>query len=136
MLTPLRLMAGLDKHFAPAPVAIVFRTTEQVQAIVRWANELGGTGGSGGRTGCNRPLPSIGEDGEVVVSFDYMNQILDVNLTDRTAVCRPGVVCNCRTSPKKKACAAGGCLIGSQRLATISAPSTRRDQGHSLRHDP
>ena len=27
-----------------------------------------------------------------MVSFDYMNQVLDINLTDRTVVCQPGVV--------------------------------------------
>ena len=41
------------KHFAPAPTAIVFpKTTEQVQAIVRWANERKvALVPSGGRTG-------------------------------------------------------------------------------------
>ena len=41
------------KHFAPAPTAIVFpKTIEQVQAIVRWANEHKvALVPSGGRTG-------------------------------------------------------------------------------------
>ncbi|MDF2796189.1 MAG: linked oxidase protein, partial [Pseudomonas orientalis] len=80
------------KHFAPAPCAIVFpKTTEQVQAIVRWANSHKvALVPSGGRTGLS--AAAVAANGEVVVSFDYMNQILDVNLTDRTAVCQPGVV--------------------------------------------
>src|SRR5471032_2605614 len=80
------------KHFAPAPCAIVFpKTTEQVQAIVRWANEHKvALVPSGGRTGLS--AAEVAANGEVVVSFDYMNQILEVNLTDRTAVCQPGVV--------------------------------------------
>ncbi|MBT2340117.1 MULTISPECIES: FAD-binding oxidoreductase [Pseudomonas] len=80
------------RHFAPAPVAIVFpRTTEQVQAIVRWANtHKVALVPSGGRTGLS--AAAVAANGEVVVSFNYMNQILDVNLTDRTAVCQPGVI--------------------------------------------
>lgn len=80
------------KHFAPAPSAIVFpKTIEQVQAIVRWANRHKvALVPSGGRTGLS--AAAVAANGEVVVSFDYMNQILDLNLTDRTAVCQPGVV--------------------------------------------
>ncbi len=80
------------KHFAPAPSAIVFpKTIEQVQAIVRWANRHQvALVPSGGRTGLS--AAAVAANGEVVVSFDYMNQILDLNLTDRTAVCQPGVV--------------------------------------------
>ena len=80
------------KHFAPAPSAIVFpKTTEQVQAIVRWANEHKiALVPSGGRTGLS--AAAVAANGEVVVSFDYMNQILDFNEFDRTVVCQPGVV--------------------------------------------
>ncbi|MGY1450595.1 FAD-binding oxidoreductase [Pseudomonas chlororaphis] len=80
------------KHFAPAPSAIVFpKTIEQVQAIVRWANRHQvALVPSGGRTGLS--AAAVAANGEVVVSFDYMSQILDLNLTDRTAVCQPGVV--------------------------------------------
>ncbi|WP_456020503.1 FAD-binding oxidoreductase [Pseudomonas protegens] len=80
------------KHFTPAPSAIVFpKTIEQVQAVVRWANtHKVALVPSGGRTGLS--AAAVAANGEVVVSFDYMNQILDVNLTDRTAVCQPGVV--------------------------------------------
>ncbi len=80
------------KHFAPAPSAIVFpRSIEQVQAIVRWANaHKVALVPSGGRTGLS--AAAVAANGEVVVSFDYMNQILEFNEMDRTAVCQPGVV--------------------------------------------
>ncbi|MEO9330943.1 FAD-binding oxidoreductase [Ectopseudomonas guguanensis] len=80
------------KQFAPAPSAIVFpKTTEQVQAIVRWANAHRiALVPSGGRTGLS--AAAVAANGEVVVAFDYMNQILSFNEYDRTAVCQPGVV--------------------------------------------
>ncbi|WP_304639152.1 FAD-binding oxidoreductase [Pseudomonas sp.] len=80
------------KHFEPAPLAIVFpKTVEQVQAIVRLANEQKlALVPSGGRTGLS--AAAVAANGEIVVSFDYMNQILEFNEFDRTVVCQPGVV--------------------------------------------
>ncbi|MBS7662863.1 FAD-binding oxidoreductase [Pseudomonas lalucatii] len=80
------------KHFAPAPSAIVFpKSVEQVQAIVRWANRHGvALVPSGGRTGLS--AAAVAANGEVVVAFDYMNQILAFNEFDRTVVCQPGVI--------------------------------------------
>ncbi|QBF24620.1 FAD-binding oxidoreductase [Pseudomonas tructae] len=80
------------KHFAPAPSAIVFpKSIEQVQAIVRWANQHKvALVPSGGRTGLS--AAAVAANGEVVVAFDYMNQILDFNEFDRSVVCQPGVV--------------------------------------------
>ncbi|MDD2059839.1 FAD-binding oxidoreductase [Pseudomonas putida] len=80
------------KHFAPAPRAVVFpKSTEQVQAIVRWANQHKvALVPSGGRTGLS--AAAVAANGEVVVSFDYMNQILAFDEFDRTVVCQPGVV--------------------------------------------
>lgn len=80
------------KHFAPAPLAIAFpKTIEQVQAIVRWANaHQVALVPSGGRTGLS--AGAVAANGEVVVSFDYMNQILAFNEFDRTAVCQAGVI--------------------------------------------
>ena len=80
------------KQYAPAPVAIVFpKTIEQVQAIVLWANEHKvALVPSGGRTGLS--AAAVAANGEVVVSFDYMNQVLELNLTERTARCQPGVI--------------------------------------------
>ena len=80
------------KHYAPAPTAIVFpKTAEQVQAIVRWANERRvALVPSGGRTGLS--AAAVAANGEVVVSFDYMNQIVSFDEMDRTVVCQPGVI--------------------------------------------
>jgi len=80
------------KHFAPEPLAIVFpKSTEQVQAIVRWANRHKvALVPSGGRTGLS--AAAVAANGEVVVSFDYMNQILAFDEFDRSVVCQPGVV--------------------------------------------
>ena len=79
------------KHFAPAPLAIVFpKSPEQVQAVVRWANQHKvALVPSGGRTGLS--AGAVAANGEVVVSFDNMNQILAFNEMDRTVVCQPGV---------------------------------------------
>ena len=80
------------KHYPPAPSAIVFpKTVEQVQAIVRWANtHKVALVPSGGRTGLS--AGAVAANGEVVVAFDYMNQILGFNAFDRTVVCQPGVI--------------------------------------------
>ena len=80
------------RQYTPAPSAIVFpKTTEQVQAIVLWANEHRvALVPSGGRTGLSGA--AVAMNGEVVVSFDYMNQILELNVTDRTVRCQPGVI--------------------------------------------
>ncbi len=80
------------KMYTPAPLAVVFpKTVEQVQAIVRFANEHSlALVPSGGRTGLS--AAAVAHNGEVVVSFDLMNKILDFNATDRAVVCQPGVV--------------------------------------------
>lgn len=80
------------KHYPPAPTAIVLpKTVEQVQAIVRWANQHRvALVPSGGRTGLS--AGAVAANGEVVVAFDYMNQILGFNAFDRTVVCQPGVI--------------------------------------------
>ena len=76
----------------PRPTAIVFPACiDEVQAIVRLANEYqcalvpsgGRTGLSGGAVACQ---------GEIVVSFDRMNKILDFDPVDRQVICQPGVV--------------------------------------------
>ena len=80
------------KHFAPAPLAIAFpKSIEQVQAIVRWANQHKvALVPSGGRTGLS--AGAVAANGEVVVAFDYMNQVLAFDEYDRTVVCQPGVI--------------------------------------------
>jgi FAD/FMN-containing dehydrogenase len=80
------------KVHEPAPSAIVFpRSVEQVQQIVKLANEHGlALVPSGGRTGLSGG--AVAANGEVVVAFDYMNQIRDFNAVDRTVVCGAGVI--------------------------------------------
>ncbi|RMF14663.1 MAG: FAD-binding oxidoreductase [Gammaproteobacteria bacterium] len=80
------------KKHTPRPLAIAFpKTTEQVQAIVRLANEYKvGIVPSGGRTGLSGG--AMATNGEIVVAFDYMNQIEAFNAADRTVVCQAGVV--------------------------------------------
>lgn len=80
------------KIYPPKPTAIVFpKTTEQVADIVKLANEFGiALVPSGGRTGLS--AGAVAANGEVVVSFDYMNQITDFNPVDRTAKCGAGVI--------------------------------------------
>ncbi|MEM7220006.1 MAG: FAD-binding oxidoreductase [Pseudomonadota bacterium] len=77
---------------APAPAAIVFpRDVDQVQALVRRARETGtALVPSGGRTGLSGG--AVASNGEVVVSFDKMNRILDYNQTDRMLRVEAGVV--------------------------------------------
>ncbi len=80
------------KQFAPAPLAIAFpKSIEEVQAIVRWANERQvALVPSGGRTGLS--AGAVAAHGEVVVAFDYMNKVLEFNAFDRTVRCQAGVV--------------------------------------------
>lgn len=79
------------KH-EPAPLAIVFpKSTQEVQAVVRAANELGfKLVPSGGRTGLS--AGAVATAGEVVVALDQMNHLRDFNAADRTVVCEAGVV--------------------------------------------
>jgi FAD/FMN-containing dehydrogenase len=80
------------KVYEPKPSAIVFPVSiEQVQAIVKLANvEKFALVPSGGRTGLSGG--AVAANGEVVISFDYMNQITDFNAIDRTVQCGPGVI--------------------------------------------
>ncbi len=80
------------KAYEVAPTAIVLpKTAEQVQAIVRLANEHQfAVVPSGGRTGLSGG--AVASNGEVVIAFDRMNEILEFNAADRQVVCQPGVV--------------------------------------------
>ena len=80
---------GIEKH---APDLVVFpKTTEQVAAIAKAANELklplvgrgAGTGLSGG---------AIPVEGGVMVAFARMNRILEIDLENERAMVQPGVV--------------------------------------------
>ncbi len=76
----------------PAPSAIVFPdSAAQVQGLVRKAVEARtALVPSGGRTGLSGG--AVAANGEVVVSFDKMNKILEFDATDRIVRCQPGVV--------------------------------------------
>lgn len=80
------------KIYPPNPSAIVFpKTTEQVQAIVKFANEHRvALVPSGGRTGLS--AGAVAANGEVVVAFDYMNSISGFNAMDKTVRCGAGVI--------------------------------------------
>ncbi|MEE2730150.1 MAG: FAD-binding oxidoreductase [Pseudomonadota bacterium] len=80
------------KKYEPQPLAIVLpKTVEQVQAVVRYANEQRlALVPSGGRTGLS--AAAVAAHGEVVVAFDLMNKINGFNPIDRTVQCQAGVV--------------------------------------------
>ncbi len=78
-------------HESRPAVIVLPSSIEQVQAIVRLANEHGvALVPSGGRTGLSGG--AVAANGEIVVAFDRMNKILSFDATDRQVVCQPGVV--------------------------------------------
>lgn len=78
--------------FAVAPSAIVFpESNQQVVDIVQYAVKAGlRLVPSGGRTGLSGG--AVASQGEVVVSLDRMNKILEFNAEDRMVTCQAGVV--------------------------------------------
>lgn len=80
------------KHFDPNPSVIVFpSTTEQVQDIIKLANQFNvAVTPSGGRTGLS--AGAVAANGEIVVSMDKMNQILEFFPADRMVRVQAGVV--------------------------------------------
>ena len=80
------------RQYDPNPRAIAFPTSiAETQALARWARSKRiGIVPSGGRTGLSGGAVAIG--GEVVVSFERMNQILRFNDVDRSVTCEPGVI--------------------------------------------
>ena len=102
LLSPKRVRTDADalsvwgrdwtRSFTVAPRAIVFpESTDEVVALVRAANtNRWSLVPSGGRTGLSGG--AVASNGEVVVSFDRMNHILDFNEADRIVRCQAGVV--------------------------------------------
>ena len=80
------------RQYAPAATAIVFpATTEEVQAIVKLANlEKIALVPSGGRTGLS--AGAVAAHGEVVVSFDRMNKVLEFLPLDQMVRVQAGVL--------------------------------------------
>lgn len=80
------------RYFEPAPSAVVFpRTADEVVSIIHWARETGtALVPSGGRTGLSGG--AVARSGEVVVSFDRMNHIGEVDEDGRLLDVGPGAV--------------------------------------------
>ncbi|MFC5435719.1 FAD-binding oxidoreductase [Rhodanobacter umsongensis] len=101
LLPGLRLLAepgdlehyGRDwtRRWTPAPLAIALPTcADEVQAIVRWANARHvAIVPSGGRTGLSGG--AVAACGELVLSLERMNRVLEFNPVDRTLTVQPGV---------------------------------------------
>ena len=81
-----------SRQYAPAATAIVFpASTEEVQAIVKLANlEKIALVPSGGRTGLS--AGAVAAHGEVVVSFDRMNKVLEFLPLDHMVRVQAGVL--------------------------------------------
>jgi FAD/FMN-containing dehydrogenase len=88
------LLWGRDwtRNHEPSPSAVVFpESVEQLIALVEFANaERLALVPSGGRTGLSGG--AVASRGEVVVSFDRLNRILDFNSEDRLLTCQAGVI--------------------------------------------
>ena len=80
------------RAFTVAPAAIVFpRSVDEVVRVTKLANARGlHMVPSGGRTGLSGG--AVASNGEIVVSFDRMNRVLDFNAADRIVRCEAGVV--------------------------------------------
>jgi FAD/FMN-containing dehydrogenase len=79
------------RRWTPAPLAIAFPASiEDVQAIARWATERRvALVPSGGRTGLSGG--AVAAHGELVVSFERMNRVVDFNVVDRTLTVQAGI---------------------------------------------
>ena len=80
------------RSYAVAPSAVVFvESIDDVVKLVQAANQHDfKLVPSGGRTGLSGG--AVAGHGEVVVSFDRMNRILDFDPADRLVTCQAGVV--------------------------------------------
>ena len=79
------------RRWTPAPLAIALPSSiDEVQAIVRWANKSNiALVPSGGRTGLSGG--AVAANGELVLSLERMNRVLDFNAVDRTLTVQPGI---------------------------------------------
>lgn len=80
------------KYLEPKPSAVVFpKSTEEVVSLVNWArkNKIALVP-SGGRTGLSGGAVAL--QGEVVVSFQKMNRVLEYDEFDQTVTVESGVV--------------------------------------------
>lgn len=79
------------RRWTPAPLAIALPgDVAEVQAIVRWASEQGvAVVPSGGRTGLSGG--AVAAHGELVLSLERMNRVLDFDAVDRTLTVQAGM---------------------------------------------
>lgn len=79
-------------QYSPAPLAICLpKSTEQVKAIIDWANQLQiAIVPSGGRTGLSGG--AVATNGEIVIAMDKMNQILEFEASANRIKCQAGVI--------------------------------------------
>ncbi|GLQ49627.1 FAD-binding oxidoreductase [Dyella flava] len=79
------------RRWTPAPLAIALpASVEDVQGIVRWANEYKvAVVPSGGRTGLSGG--AVAAHGELVLSLERMNRVLGFDAVDRTLTVQPGI---------------------------------------------
>ncbi len=79
------------RRWTPAPLAIALpATVEEVQAVVRWANEHAvALVPSGGRTGLSGG--AVAAHGELVLSLERMNKALAFDAIDRTLTVQAGM---------------------------------------------
>jgi len=79
------------RRWTPAPRAITLPSSiEEVRAIARWASAHKiALVPSGGRTGLSGG--AVAAHGELVVSFERMNRVVDFNAVDRTLTVQPGI---------------------------------------------
>ena len=79
------------RRWTPAPLAIAFPdSVAQLQAVVQWANaDRVAIVPSGGRTGLSGG--AVAANGELVVSLQRMQRVLDFNAVDRTLTVEAGI---------------------------------------------
>src|SRR5690606_535224 len=79
------------RRWTPAPLAIALPdSVEEVQAVVRWAKANAvAVVPSGGRTGLSGG--AVAANGELVVSLERMNKVLDFDAVDRTLTVQAGI---------------------------------------------
>jgi FAD/FMN-containing dehydrogenase len=79
------------RRWTPAPLAIALPSSvEEVRAIVLWANEENvAVVPSGGRTGLSGG--AVAANGELVLSLERMNRVLDFDAVDRALTVQAGI---------------------------------------------
>ncbi len=79
------------RRWTPAPLAVALPScVEEVQDIVRWANEHRiALVPSGGRTGLSGG--AVAANGELVIGLERMNRVLDFNADDRILTVQAGI---------------------------------------------